>query len=455
MKESDRIEWKETWRDEYLRWICGFANAEGGVLEIGRNNRGVVVGVSDAKRLMEEIPNKVRDLLGIVVGVKLAKANGKEYLQIVVDPYPYPVSYKGEYHMRSGSTKQELKGAALDKFLLKKQGKHWDGVPVPHVAVKDLSQSAIGQFRLLARQSQRLDAAMLRGATATLVEKLRLVDGKHLKRAALLLFHPEPDRYVTGALVKIGFFRSNADLLYQDEVRGDLFSQVEKTMELLLTKYLRAGITYEGVQRRETYPVPVAALREAVLNALVHKDYAAGTPVQISVYADKLMIWNPGELPASWTVAKLRRKHPSRPFNPEVANTLFRAGLVEAWGRGIERILEACRVAKVPSPSLRQDASGLWIRFSFPAMPVIAPRVAGAGAAQEAAQDTTQETAQETTQERIVRLLRARPTITRREIAIEIGLSADGIKYHLTKLTAAKRIRHVGPTKAGEWEVLS
>lgn len=93
MKEHQRAEWKESWRDEFLRWICGFANAEGGVLHIGRNNKGVVIGVPNAARLLEEIPNKVRDILGIVVGVNLRKERGKEWLEIVVEPHSYPVSY--------------------------------------------------------------------------------------------------------------------------------------------------------------------------------------------------------------------------------------------------------------------------------------------------------------------------------------------------------------------------
>ncbi len=120
---------------------------------------------------------------------------------------------------------------------------------------------------------------------------------------------------------------------------------MERTLDLLVTKYLKAGISYQGVQRVETLPVTEAALREAVLNAIVHKDYASGTPIQISVYNNKLMVWNPGELPPHWTMAKLRGKHPSRPFNPDIANAFFRAGLIEAWGRGIERII-AARKAK-------------------------------------------------------------------------------------------------------------
>lgn len=118
-----------------------------------------------------------------------------------------------------------------------------------------------------------------------------------ISSAAVLPFHPDPERFVTAAFVKIGFFRTNTDLLYHDEIHGDLFTQVEKTMDLLLTKYLKAGLTYQGLQRLEKFPVPEAALREALLNAIIHKDYSAGPPIQISVYEDKLMLWNPGELP--------------------------------------------------------------------------------------------------------------------------------------------------------------
>ena len=450
MKESQHIEYKESWRAEFLKWITGFANADGGVLHIGRNDKGVVVGVPNAARLMEDIPNKVRDILGIMVKVNLHDEAGKEYLEIAVEPYPYPVSYKGEYHYRSGSTKQELKGAALDKFLLRKQGKHWDGVPVPHVAVKDLSKAAIDRFRKLARLSQRLDSAILRESTPGLIEKLRLLDGSYLKRAAVLLFHPDPERFVTAAFVKIGFFRTNTDLLYHDEIHGDLFTQVEKTMDLLLTKYLKAGISYQGIQRFETFPVPEAALREAVLNALIHKDYSSATPIQISVYRDKLMLWNPGELPLDWTVAKLKGKHPSQPFNPDVANAFFRAGMIEAWGRGIERILEACRTANTPEPRLRYEPSGLWVEFSYPViqMDSATPGTGGSGGV------TTQETTQKTTQ-KILAMLARNPSFSRREIAEELGdISENGVKYHLEKLKASGHIRRLGADKGGHWEVM-
>jgi len=141
-RENQTIEWKESWRDEYIRWICGFANAQGGRLIIGKNDKGAVVGLANASKLLEDIPNKIRDIPGIIIDVNLRVEQGKELLEIVVEPYPYPISYKGEYHYRSGSTKQELKGVALDRFLLRKQGKHWDGVPVARVDVADFQEES-------------------------------------------------------------------------------------------------------------------------------------------------------------------------------------------------------------------------------------------------------------------------------------------------------------------------
>lgn len=149
----------------------------------------------------------------------------------------------------------------MDKFLLRKYGKHWDSVPIPHVGVGDLDTQVLGSFRKQALNSKRLSDDILAESDAVLIDKLHLMDGDYLKRATLLLFHPDPEKYVTGAFIKIGFFRSNADLLYQDEVHGDLFSQVNQTMDLLLTKYFRVIISYKGLQRIETYPVPEDALR--------------------------------------------------------------------------------------------------------------------------------------------------------------------------------------------------
>ena len=361
--ESQNIEYKQSWRDEYLKWICGFANAQGGTIFIGMNDDGSVCGVANAKKLMEDIPNKVRDVLGIVIDVNLHEQDGLQYLEIVTGAYPYPVSYKGEYHYRSGSTKQELKGAALDRFILRKQGKTWDGVPVPFVKAADLDDASFALFRRYAKHSGRMEAADLMDDNATLLDKLRLVEGDYLKRAAVLTFHPDPERFVTGAYIKIGFFRD--DLIYQDEVHGSLFQQVKQTMDLLTTKYLKALISYEGIQRIESLPMPREALREALLNSIVHKAYESLTPIQIAVYDDKLEIFNCGYLPDDWTIDNLLVSHRSRPYNPDIAHVFFRAGEIETWGRGIERIISGCKAAGCPEPTFLYNTGEMWSVFHF------------------------------------------------------------------------------------------
>ena len=363
MPEMQNTEWKASWRDEYLKWICGFANAKGGKIYIGKDNKGNVVGVADAKKLLEDIPNKTKDILGIIVDVNLHTTTEGEYLEINVEDYPYPVNYKGQYHYRSGSTKQELKGAALNKFMLQKKGKKWDGVPVPNVSVSDLKDETFDFFRKRAYKSKRIEEEVLTDSNKHLIENLQLKENDFLKRAAILLFHPKPENFITGSYIKIGFFKSDSELIYQDEIHGNIFEQIEKTMDLLFAKYIKANISYEDIQRVETYEYPKEAVREALLNAIIHKDYSGNTPIQISVYKDKIMLWNEGQLPENWTIETLTKKHPSKPFNPDIANAVFRCGYIESWGRGTIKIIEKCKEAGLPTPSYYYESSGFWVEF--------------------------------------------------------------------------------------------
>lgn len=183
MSEDQHTEWKTSWRDEHLKWLCAFANAQGGVLEIGRDDKGQAVGLDNAERLMEELPNKLRNLLGMVPDVNLLEENGLPYVQIVVEAYPVPISYRGKYYYRSGSTRQALTGAALDRFLLGKTGKRWDAAPVPGVRVDDLNAESLTRFRNRAASRNRLGKDVLEEDNPGLMEKLRLTEGQYLKRA--------------------------------------------------------------------------------------------------------------------------------------------------------------------------------------------------------------------------------------------------------------------------------
>jgi len=361
MKEDQNIEYKSSWRDEYLKWICGFANASGGKIFIGIDDDENIVGVADAKKLLEDIPNKVRDVLGIVADVNLHTYNSLDYIEIIVEPFPYPVNYKGQYHYRSGGTKQELKGVALNKFLTEREGKKWDGVTLPKIRIEDLSISAFSRFKEKAAESKRVDESVLEDSNLHLLEDLKLIDDNFLKRAAILLFHPNPELFVSGSYIKIGYFINDDDLAFQDEVHGNIFVQIDKSFELIKTKYSTYTISYEGVSRKEKSLFPEKAIREALLNAIVHKDYSDETPIQISVYKDHIIFWNPGNLPEKWTLDSLYKKHPSKPFNPDIANTLFRSGDIEAWGRGILKMSKESILQGSFPPIFNSDYSGIMV----------------------------------------------------------------------------------------------
>lgn len=454
--ESQNIEFKESWRDEYQKWICGFANAQGGTMYIGVRDNGDVCGILDAKKLMEDIPNKVRDMMGILVCVNLKEKDGMQYLEVVTEAYPYPISLRGKYYLRSGATNQELEGAALDRFMLRRQGKTWDGVPVPYLKVEDLDNTAFDLFRKYAKRSGRMDDADLMDDNRGLLEKLRLYEGNYLKRAAVLLFHSDPEKYVTGAFVKVGFFKESMDLVYQDEIHGNLFQQIIKLMDLLCTKYMKAVITYEGIQRIETLPIPREALREALLNACINKDYADLSPIQIRVSDNALEIVNGGVLPDNWTVETLLSSHRSQPYNPDIANAFFRAGEIEAWGRGIERIITACKHDGFATPEFRYDASGIWTIFRFE-YPDRAVNTEPNHKRPENDQKTTRkrpETDQKEWESAILELIKEQPYISRKEMARCLGLHDSSIKRRLASLQERGIIKRIGPDRGGHWEML-
>ncbi len=440
INESQNTEFKQSWRDEYIKWLSAFGNTDGGKLYIGVDDDGVIRGIENAKKLLEEIPNKVRDILGILIDVNLHVKEGKEYLEIITEKYPYPISYKGSYYYRSGSATLELNGASLDKFLLSRQGKKWDGVPVPYFSSDDLDPFAFKLFRQKAEKKKRIDGELLKESDTVLVDKLHLKEGDYFKRATTLLFAKEPQKYVTGSSIKIGYFKSNSDLVYQDSVEGNLFEQVDKAMELIFTKYLKALISYEGIQRVESFPISELAFREALINAVVHKDYGSGHTIQISVYDDKLLMWNAGDLPSHWTVETLLQKHASEPHNPAIAYPFFLAGYIESWGRGIEKIIDESKKFNGITPQFRWQ-NGLWVEFYFNNTP------------KKIENTETRVKTREKTREKILEHIRVNPNITNQELADTLELTVKGIEWQIKKLKEDGKLERIGGAKGGHWEI--
>lgn len=257
MLENQNIEFKSIWKDEYLKWICGMANANGGIIYIGKNDKGTVIGVNNAIKLVKELPNKIKDTMGIIPTVTIEEEDGLLYIVIKVEKYPMPISYQGKFYLRSGSNNHEVTGSELDKFMLDRIGKRWEDLPVKNATFEDLSEEAFKVFREKSVKSGRLKIEDVEIDNETLLKNLGLYDGKYLNRAAILLFGKDPNKWVIGSYIKIGFFEDNdADLRYQDEIQGPLILQVDKAIDLIYFKYLKALIHYEDVQRLEEYMFP-------------------------------------------------------------------------------------------------------------------------------------------------------------------------------------------------------
>jgi len=361
MQESHNIEWKSNWRDEFLKWISGFANAQGGKLFIGINDKGEITGIPDGKRLLEEIPNKIQTQLGIICDVNLVEKESKSYIEINVNQYDIPISYHGKYYFRSGSTNKLLQGNELSKLLLKKAGKTWDEVIEPRALIDDIDIIAVEAFKNQAFKSKRMPFVKNEKDTKIILDNLMLMQNNQIKRSAIILFGKNPEKFYVNAYAKIGRFgKSDDDLRFQEVIEGNAYQLADKILDVLDRKFLVSPITYEGVYRIENWEYPYESIREAVINAIIHKDYM-GAPIQISVYDDKLIIWNEGTLPYDLSIEDLRKKHSSRPHNPLLANTFFKGGLIEAWGRGTIKIINECINAGFPEPSIEYSSGGIKI----------------------------------------------------------------------------------------------
>lgn len=188
-------------------WICGFANAQGGRIYIGIDDKGIVTGVDNHKKLMEDLPNKVVNHLGLVVDVNLHKQADKYYIEIIVPVSTVPISFHGVHHYRSGSTKQELKGTALHDFLLKKIGRTWDDTIVEGVTLEEIDEGAVDSFLKASIKSGRIYEDADKDDLPTMLQNLDLVtqEGK-LRAAAILLFGKRPQRHFIHSYFKIGKF---------------------------------------------------------------------------------------------------------------------------------------------------------------------------------------------------------------------------------------------------------
>ena len=327
------------------------------MLYIGLNDNGTVVGIEHPEKLIERLPNFIAQKTGIMPLVHLKESNGKEYLEIEVQPSAMPISVHGRYYTRSGSVTSELQGNQLNMFLAAKMGLTWESVVEEDFSLDDIDIETVERFKLLAKD--RVPSIEQETDILALMKRLNLVVGG---RAAVVLFGKNVQKYVLQARIKIGKFLSETEVLTTDIIEGNLIQQVDRALDILRTKYLLSYISYEGIHRREKLVYPYEALREALLNSIIHREYFVSSEIQIRIYDDKLVMGNEARL-QDITVEDLSRPHPSRPHNKLIADVFYKAGFIESWGRGTQRIIDNCVAEGLSAPVYEYKMGFLYLTF--------------------------------------------------------------------------------------------
>ena len=199
-----------------------------------------------------------------------------------------------------------------------------------------------------------------------ILDKLNLVENGKLKRGAIILFAKNPNRFYPSIQVRIGRFgEDSADLLFHEVLEGNLVYLLKEVQVQLNYKFLTKSIEFEGMRRLEKEAYPIIALREMLLNALVHRTYM-GAHTQMHVYDNKITLWNDGGLPIELNEEDLKREHKSKPRNPIIANACFLAGYIDTWGRGTLKIIDTCLKAGLAEPIIKELQGGIEVSiFKF------------------------------------------------------------------------------------------
>ena len=350
--ENLDMEWKECWSEKYLKTIAAFNNTKGGRMIIGRRDNGEYVGVKDIKGTVKAISDTIHNKFDFITETRAENIEGKDCIIIDVPHGDEIVDYNGKFYFRDGNTTQQVQGAPLKKILLEEMYTQWLDQPCD-VDPEDISEDAFRFFMKKGKESGRIPENVPEDDMMLALKTMNLLSEGKLSLTAALLFTKNPDKYEYGAFLKIGLFDSKKSLLRDDILDNiPLVMLPDACMRVLNDKYIQPTYRYgTGTASRGTnYLYPPDAVRELVVNAIIHKDYSMKQEIFVHVYEDKLMIHSSGVLPEGITPEQLKGHHASVKRNKKLAEAFYAMKYVEGWGQGIEKVMSACRENGNPEP---------------------------------------------------------------------------------------------------------
>lgn len=370
--EWEHVEFKKSTSELLggMESLCGFLNGAGGKVLFGITNAGRTVGQDVSDATFQEVANAIRKLEPPAWIEQIRVAVGTKEVLILETTLRAdgPYTFDGRPYLRIGSTTSRMPQVEYQRRLLtRSMTQHrWEDESAEGYALDDLDTAEIERMLDAAVQCGRLERKP--ASLAEALDKLKLRVQDRLVRAAVVLFAREvlPDFPQCG--LRMARFRGTSklgDFLDQRQLYGHAFRLLEEA-ELFLRRHIPIAGTFaaDKWERQDRPAYPFLALREALVNALCHRDYSiVGGAVNVAIFDDRLEIISTGLLPPGITVADLKRDHASIPRNPTVAEVLFRCGLIEKWGRGTQKIVELCEAAGYPAPDFTEQAGSVVVRF--------------------------------------------------------------------------------------------
>lgn len=349
-----------------FKTISAFANKDGGIIYIGISDKKETKGFEYNNSILEDLTNKVVNLLGLHPQIDPIKINKKDILQIKIKKSTLPVSYKGKYYTRVGNTTREMQGEKLRSFFIK--GTNWDGL-TGNYNLDEINPETVRKFIRRASRNGRLKNADENGDIKTILKKLKLIINGKLTNGAIMLFGKNPQKYFINALVRVGRFKDEITIIGDRRIEGNLFKQIEEAEEAIKNFInVRYEITGEQLTRKDIWDYPLEAIREALLNAVIHRDFFKyNVQTQIKIFNDWMWFFNIGGLPEGITLEQLKTTHPSVARNPLIVHIFYLAGLIEEYGSGIGRIMDSLKEANLPEPEFKEEFAGfsLYLRKDY------------------------------------------------------------------------------------------
>jgi ATP-dependent DNA helicase RecG len=439
-KESDTVEFKTAFDLELTETLSAFANSKGGAVYLGVDDKGRVagieVGTESTSRWLNQI--KTSTAPSLLPEIEIISANGKDVAVFAMPEYPIkPVACKGRYFKRAGNSNHQMNVSEVADMHLHTFNTSWDAYPDQLHTLEGISLKKVA--RVLKNVNRHRERPLSLNPREFL-DKNELVRKDAVTHAAFLLFMKGESALST---IELGRFQTETIIKDSARLKTDLFAEVDGVMEFI-KKHINKNIIITGEpQHEERWEYPIEALREVVLNAIIHRDYTQSADTVIKVFEDKIEFYNPGGLPPGLTVQKLLAgNYVSKPRNKKIAEVFKDAGLIEKYGSGIKRILYAFKAAGARKPEIIEIGEG--IRVTVYAAPANAPANAPVNAPASLNE----------VQEMILRILTKNATASMDEMAHDLHKDRATIRRNIAKLKKNGWLKRTGADKNGLWRVV-